>query len=427
MSRKGPLASVQPNPILGTLRLHSNAARPRGQCALGRQQEGDCGRNVRGAGAPRSSSFVSRHQFLIFRLFSLAGLVPVGGYLVVHLLTNATILNGPGAFQTQVDRIHSLGVILPLVEWTFIFIPILFHAVVGWLIISGAVPEHEFAIPTPAISATCCSGRPESSLSSSSSTTCCNCITWVALGRSAGSSIPNMRPRRPPWRSTARCGSKWSTRSASCRACFTLPTASGPAALPGESGPAAPRSGELVMWSQFSASGWALSALSALTGMTMTGASSARLEEAKQVEDRMERARRVHRRQDRADPSLPPAAPVPAATEQTSENHFPAGTRGGRLPANPDRNELTPWQTTCDDRRRRIGRLGGRHEAGRTGHRRRPDEPDARSSARTASAPRAASTASTISRGSRATTSGCTSTTPSTAATSCSISRRSRK
>ena len=86
-------------------------------------------------------SFLVRHQFLIYRLFSLAGLIPVGAYLVVHLLTNASIINGPAAFQEQVDRIHSLGVVLPLVEWTFIFIPILFHAAVGWLIISGAMPN----------------------------------------------------------------------------------------------------------------------------------------------------------------------------------------------------------------------------------------------------------------------------------------------
>ncbi len=94
-----------------------------------------------GAGTPCPSSFASRHQFLIYRLFSLAGLVPVGGYMVIHLLTNATILNGTAAFQTQVDRIHSLGRVLPLVEWTFIFLPLLFHAIVGWFIISGAVPN----------------------------------------------------------------------------------------------------------------------------------------------------------------------------------------------------------------------------------------------------------------------------------------------
>ncbi len=86
-------------------------------------------------------SFLLRHQFLIYRLFSLSGLIPVGAYLVVHLATNASIINGPMTFQEQVDRIHSLGKVLPLVEWVFIFIPLLFHATIGWLIISGALPN----------------------------------------------------------------------------------------------------------------------------------------------------------------------------------------------------------------------------------------------------------------------------------------------
>ncbi len=88
-----------------------------------------------------SPSFLARHQFLIYRLFSLAGLVPIGAYLFIHLLTNATILNSVASYQYAVDRIHSLGFILPAVEWIFIFIPLLFHAAVGWLIISGAVPN----------------------------------------------------------------------------------------------------------------------------------------------------------------------------------------------------------------------------------------------------------------------------------------------
>jgi succinate dehydrogenase / fumarate reductase, cytochrome b subunit len=86
-------------------------------------------------------SFALRHQFLIYRLFSLCGFVPIGAYLVVHLLTNASVINGPMTFQDQVNRIHSLGVVLPLVEWTFIFLPILFHSVVGWLMIAGALPN----------------------------------------------------------------------------------------------------------------------------------------------------------------------------------------------------------------------------------------------------------------------------------------------
>ncbi len=81
-----------------------------------------------------NSSFLGRHEFLIRRLHSASGLVPVGAYMCVHLLTNASVLGGAASFQDNVDAIHSLGPALPLVEWTFIFIPILFHALVGVVI-----------------------------------------------------------------------------------------------------------------------------------------------------------------------------------------------------------------------------------------------------------------------------------------------------
>ena len=85
-----------------------------------------------------SASFLARHEFLIRRLHSLSGLLPVGAYMVVHLVTNASVLAGASTFQSNVDSIHSLGPALPLVEWTFIFLPIIFHAVVGvWIIRSG--------------------------------------------------------------------------------------------------------------------------------------------------------------------------------------------------------------------------------------------------------------------------------------------------
>lgn len=85
-----------------------------------------------------SHSFFLRHEFLIRRLHSLSGLIPVGAYMIVHLLVNASLLNGPGTFQSNVNQIHSLGKLLPLVEWTFIFLPIIFHAVVGvWIVATG--------------------------------------------------------------------------------------------------------------------------------------------------------------------------------------------------------------------------------------------------------------------------------------------------
>ena len=88
-----------------------------------------------------SSSFLARHQFLVYRLFSLSGLVPVGAFLIVHLLTNASILAGPGSFQSRVDLIHSLGPLLIPIEWLFIFLPMLFHATVGFIIIANGLPN----------------------------------------------------------------------------------------------------------------------------------------------------------------------------------------------------------------------------------------------------------------------------------------------
>lgn len=86
------------------------------------------------------TSGFARHQFLIYRLFSLCGIIPIGAYLVVHLSTNALILEGPAAYQQAVYRIHGVP-LLPIVEWTFIFIPILFHATIGLVIIAGGLPN----------------------------------------------------------------------------------------------------------------------------------------------------------------------------------------------------------------------------------------------------------------------------------------------
>lgn len=91
--------------------------------------------------APSSAGFLARNEFLLRRLHSLSGLIPVGAYMVVHLLTNASVLESSATFQKNVYAIHSLGAILPLIEWVFIFIPILFHAIFGVLIIRGGLPN----------------------------------------------------------------------------------------------------------------------------------------------------------------------------------------------------------------------------------------------------------------------------------------------
>jgi succinate dehydrogenase / fumarate reductase cytochrome b subunit len=86
---------------------------------------------------PHPASVFGRHEFLVRRLHSLTGLVPVGGFLCIHLATNASILDGTQTFQDRVDQIHSLGeTTLLMLEWAFIFLPILFHGLIGMLIVT---------------------------------------------------------------------------------------------------------------------------------------------------------------------------------------------------------------------------------------------------------------------------------------------------
>lgn len=86
-------------------------------------------------------SIFARHEFLIRRLHSLTGLM-FGGYMVVHLATNASVLGGASMFQKNVLSIHGLGPILPLLEWGLIFLPILFHAVVGIFLLFEMIPNN---------------------------------------------------------------------------------------------------------------------------------------------------------------------------------------------------------------------------------------------------------------------------------------------
>jgi succinate dehydrogenase / fumarate reductase, cytochrome b subunit len=83
--------------------------------------------------------------FLLRRLHSLTG-VMFGGYICVHLLINATLIQGPGTtgqpgiFQLQVDKIHSLPFLLA-VELSFIFAPLLVHTIYGLYIMINGKPN----------------------------------------------------------------------------------------------------------------------------------------------------------------------------------------------------------------------------------------------------------------------------------------------
>ena len=75
------------------------------------------------------------NSFIWHKLHSLLGIVPIGAFLVEHLLSNFEALKGPAAYAAQVKFLNSLPLVRVL-EWVFIFLPILYHGIYGvyiWL------------------------------------------------------------------------------------------------------------------------------------------------------------------------------------------------------------------------------------------------------------------------------------------------------
>jgi succinate dehydrogenase / fumarate reductase, cytochrome b subunit len=70
------------------------------------------------------------HSFLLRKLHSLSGIVPIGAFLVEHLISNFEALKGPAAYAHQVQFLNSLPLVRVL-EWGFIFLPLLFHGLYG--------------------------------------------------------------------------------------------------------------------------------------------------------------------------------------------------------------------------------------------------------------------------------------------------------
>ena len=82
-------------------------------------------------------SFVQRHHFLLRRLHSLSGIVPIGGYLLFHFYENAAILYGPAAFDETAQAARGIR-FLEVIEVLVIFLPLLYHALYGLYIASYA-------------------------------------------------------------------------------------------------------------------------------------------------------------------------------------------------------------------------------------------------------------------------------------------------
>ena len=73
------------------------------------------------------------YSFLLRRLHSLTGIVPIGAFLLEHFISNYEAFKGPEAYGKQVAFLNSLPFVVGL-ELFFIWIPILYHGLYGvWI------------------------------------------------------------------------------------------------------------------------------------------------------------------------------------------------------------------------------------------------------------------------------------------------------
>lgn len=76
--------------------------------------------------------------FYLRRLHSLLGVIPLGVFLINHLLTNSTAIVSAEFFEEKVKLIHLLGPALPIVEAVLIFVPLALHIALGIYIATQA-------------------------------------------------------------------------------------------------------------------------------------------------------------------------------------------------------------------------------------------------------------------------------------------------
>jgi succinate dehydrogenase / fumarate reductase cytochrome b subunit len=87
-----------------------------------------------------SASILQRH-FLLRRLHSLLGLVPVGAFLIFHLWENSQSRLGAAHYNEQVVGALQRLNYLPVIELVVIALPLLFHGLYGLVIIRDGHPE----------------------------------------------------------------------------------------------------------------------------------------------------------------------------------------------------------------------------------------------------------------------------------------------
>jgi succinate dehydrogenase / fumarate reductase, cytochrome b subunit len=81
--------------------------------------------------------FYEKNYFLIKRLHSLTGIVPIGAFFLVHMFLNSRASQGRAQYQWVPDTLDQVPFIWA-VELGVILLPIVFHALLGaWLVWEG--------------------------------------------------------------------------------------------------------------------------------------------------------------------------------------------------------------------------------------------------------------------------------------------------
>jgi succinate dehydrogenase / fumarate reductase cytochrome b subunit len=83
------------------------------------------------AGAP--AGFFVRNDFVLRRVHSLLGIVPLALFMLEHTFTNAKAAQGPEAYHGAIEFLTGLPA-LYVIEVFFIFLPLYFHGLYGVLI-----------------------------------------------------------------------------------------------------------------------------------------------------------------------------------------------------------------------------------------------------------------------------------------------------
>ncbi len=85
-------------------------------------------------------------SFLLRRLHSLSGVVPIGAFLLEHFISNAEAFKGPAAYGKQVEFLNSLPFVF-LLELFFIWIPIAYHGLYGlWIWYQGETQRRQLPV-----------------------------------------------------------------------------------------------------------------------------------------------------------------------------------------------------------------------------------------------------------------------------------------